>query len=684
MYRTRTCGDLRVADEGLVITLAGWVQKTRKMGGMTFVDIRDRYGITQLVFNQEVDAALCEKANKLGREYVIQVTGTVRERSSKNPNIPTGEIEIIVSELNVLNAAVTPPFTIEDDTDGGDDLRMKYRYLDLRRNAVRKNLELRHRMAFEVRNYLDKQGFLEVETPVLVNSTPEGARDFVVPSRMNPGQFYALPQSPQTLKQLLMVSGFDRYFQIVKCFRDEDLRADRQPEFTQIDCEMSFVEQEDVLNIFEGMAKHLFKVIRGIDIKEAFPRISWHDAMKYYGSDKPDLRFDMKFVELMDIMKGHGFSVFDNAAYVGGICAEGAASYTRKQLDALTEFVKRPQIGAKGMVYARVEADGNVKSSVDKFYTQEVLQQMKEAFGAKPGDLILILSGDDAMKTRKQLCELRLEVAGQLGLRDKNKFACLWVIDFPLFEWSEEDQRFYAMHHPFTSPKPEDIPLLDSDTGAVRANAYDMVINGVEVGGGSIRIHDSKLQDKMFQLLGFTEEKAQERFGFLMNAFKYGAPPHGGLAYGLDRWVSLFAGLDSIRDCIAFPKNNSGRDVMLDAPGQLDDSQTEVHASRRIIEIGMGSIDHQVILAGLHHAPLDIGRTGQGFEGFKGQRMMRDNQITPHLYRLVHHLFGDVEAKKRTGSRLIHIAYLHTCIVKALLQWQRSVLFDFFQYILNP
>ena len=575
MYRTRTCGDLRLADEGLVITLAGWVQKTRKMGGMTFVDIRDRYGITQLVFNQEVDAVLCEKANKLGREYVIQVTGTVRERSSKNPNIPTGEIEIIVSELNVLNAAVTPPFTIEDDTDGGDDLRMKYRYLDLRRNAVRKNLELRHRMAFEVRNYLDKQGFLEVETPVLVNSTPEGARDFVVPSRMNPGQFYALPQSPQTLKQLLMVSGFDRYFQIVKCFRDEDLRADRQPEFTQIDCEMSFVEQEDVLNIFEGMAKHLFKVIRGIDIKEAFPRISWHDAMKYYGSDKPDLRFDMKFVELMDIMKGHGFSVFDNAAYVGGICAEGAASYTRKQLDALTEFVKRPQIGAKGMVYARVEADGNVKSSVDKFYTQEVLQQMKEAFGAKPGDLILILSGDDAMKTRKQLCELRLEVAGQLGLRDKNKFACLWVIDFPLFEWSEEDQRFYAMHHPCTSPKPEDIPLLDSDTGAVRANAYDMVINGVEVGGGSIRIHDSKLQDKMFQLLGFTEEKAQERFGFLMNAFKYGAPPHGGLAYGLDRWVSLFAGLDSIRDCIAFPKNNSGRDVMLDAPGQLDDSQLE-------------------------------------------------------------------------------------------------------------
>ncbi|BFK02891.1 aspartate--tRNA ligase [Parabacteroides goldsteinii] len=566
---------MRLADEGLVVTLAGWVQRTRKMGGMTFVDLRDRYGITQLVFNQEVDADLCEKANKLGREYVIQVTGTVRERSSKNKNIPTGDIELIVSELNVLNAAVTPPFTIEDETDGGDDLRMKYRYLDLRRNAVRKNLELRHRMAFEVRNYLDKQGFLEVETPVLVNSTPEGARDFVVPSRMNPGQFYALPQSPQTLKQLLMVSGFDRYFQIVKCFRDEDLRADRQPEFTQIDCEMSFVEQEDVLNIFEGMAKHLFKVIRGIEIKEPFQRMTWHDAMKYYGSDKPDLRFGMKFVELMDIMKGHGFSVFDDAAYVGGICAEGAATYTRKQLDALTEFVKRPQVGAKGMVYARVEADGSVKSSVDKFYTQETLQQMKEAFGAKPGDLILILSGDNAMKTRKQLCELRLEVASQLGLRDKNKFACLWVVDFPLFEWSEEDQRFYAMHHPFTSPKPEDIPLLDSDTGAVRANAYDMVINGVEVGGGSIRIHDSKLQDKMFQLLGFTEERAQSQFGFLMNAFKYGAPPHGGLAYGLDRWVSLFAGLDSIRDCIAFPKNNSGRDVMLDAPSVIDDVQLD-------------------------------------------------------------------------------------------------------------
>ena len=575
MYRTRTCGNLRLADEGLVVTLAGWVQKIRKMGGMTFVDLRDRYGITQLVFNQEVNADLCEKANKLGREYVIQVVGTVRERSSKNPNLPTGEIELIVSELNVLNTAVTPPFTIEDETDGGDDLRMKYRYLDLRRNCVRANLELRHRMAFEVRRYLDEQGFLEVETPILVNSTPEGARDFVVPSRMNPGQFYALPQSPQTLKQLLMVSGFDRYFQIVKCFRDEDLRADRQPEFTQIDCEMSFVEQEDIITLFEGMAKDLFKKIKGIEIKEAFPRMTWHDAMKYYGSDKPDLRFGMRFVELMDILKGYGFSVFDNAAYIGGICATGAASYTRKQLDQLTDFVKRPQIGAKGLVYARVEADGHVKSSVDKFYSQEVLQQMKEAFAAQPGDLILILSGDDAMKTRKQLCELRLEMGSRLGLRDKNKFACLWVIDFPLLEWSEEDNRFYAMHHPFTAPKPEDIPLLESDPGAVRANAYDMVINGVEVGGGSIRIHDSQLQDKMFRVLGFTEEKAQERFGFLMNAFKYGAPPHGGLAYGLDRWVSLFAGLDSIRDCIAFPKNNSGRDVMLDAPGILDPSQLD-------------------------------------------------------------------------------------------------------------
>lgn len=575
MYRTHTCGELRITDVNSQVTLSGWVQRSRKMGGMTFVDLRDRYGITQLVFNEETNAELCAQANKLGREYVIQVKGAVNERFSKNNQIPTGDIEIIVSELTILNAAVTPPFTIEDNTDGGDDIRMKFRYLDLRRNAVRANLELRHKMTIEVRSYLDKMGFLEVETPVLVGSTPEGARDFVVPSRMNPGQFYALPQSPQIFKQLLMVAGFDRYFQIVKCFRDEDLRADRQPEFTQIDCEMSFAEQEDVLNIFEGMSKHLFKAIRGIEINEPFQRISWHDAMKYYGSDKPDLRFGMEFVELMDIMKGHGFSVFDDAAYVGGICVEGAATYTRKQLDALTDFVKRPQIGAKGMVYARVEADGTVKSSVDKFYSQEVLQQMKTAFNAKPGDLILILSGDNVMKTRKQLGELRLEVAAQLGLRDKDKFVCLWVVDFPLLEWDEESGRYMAMHHPFTSPKPEDIDLLDTDPGAVRANAYDMVINGVEVGGGSVRIFDSKLQNKMFELLGFTPERAQEQFGFLINAFKYGAPPHAGLAYGLDRWVSLFAGLDSIRDCIAFPKNNSGRDVMMDAPSFLDQSQLD-------------------------------------------------------------------------------------------------------------
>ena len=575
MYRTNTCGELRLSDVTKKVTLAGWVQRTRKMGGMTFVDLRDRYGITQLVFNEEVNAELCAEANKLGREFVIQVKGTVNERFNKNKNLPTGDIEIIVDELKVLNAALTPPFTIEDNTDGGDDLRMKYRYLDLRRTAVRKNLELRHKMTMEVRKYLDSKGFLEVETPMLIGSTPEGARDFVVPSRMNPGQFYALPQSPQTLKQLLMVSGFDRYFQIVKCFRDEDLRADRQPEFTQIDCEMSFVQQEDIIELFEGMAKHLFKEIRGVELTEPFLRMSWADAMKYYGSDKPDLRFDMKFVELMDVLKGYGFAVFDNAAYIGGICAKGAATYTRKQLDALTEFVKRPQIGAKGMVYARVEADGNVKSSVDKFYTQEVLQQMKVAFGAEPGDLILILSGDDVMKTRKQLCELRLEVASQLGLRDKNKFALLWVVDFPMFEWSEEEGRLMAMHHPFTHPKDEDITLLDTDPVAVRADAYDMVCNGVEVGGGSIRIHDPKLQAKMFEILGFTPEKAEEQFGFLMNAFKYGAPPHGGLAYGLDRWVSIFAGLDSIRDCIAFPKNNSGRDVMLDAPAPLEQKQLD-------------------------------------------------------------------------------------------------------------
>lgn len=572
MYRTHTCGELRLANIGENVTLSGWVQRTRKMGGMTFVDLRDRYGITQLVFNNEINASLCDQANKLGREYVLQVKGVVSERSSKNSKVSTGDIEIIVSEMQILNTAQVPPFTIEDNTDGGDDIRMQYRYLDLRRNCVRANLELRHKMAFEVRKYLDEHGFIEVETPVLIKSTPEGARDFVVPSRMNPGQFYALPQSPQTFKQLLMVSGFDRYFQIVKCFRDEDLRADRQPEFTQIDCEMSFVEQEDIINLFEGMSKYLFKTIKGIDLPD-FPRMTWHDAMKYYGSDKPDTRFDMKFVELDGILKGHGFSVFDNAKYIGGICAKGAATYTRKQLDALTDFVKKPQIGAKGMVYARIENDGTVKSSVDKFYSQDVLQAMKSAMHAEVGDLILILSGDDVQKTRKQLCELRLEMGNQLGLRDKNKYSCLWVVDFPLFEWSEEDHRFYAMHHPFTSPKLEDVDLLDTDPGAVRANAYDMVINGVEVGGGSIRIHDSELQHKMFKLLGFTPKKAEAQFGFLMNAFKYGAPPHGGLAYGLDRFVSLFAGLDSIRDCIAFPKNNAGRDVMIDAPSVLDDDQ---------------------------------------------------------------------------------------------------------------
>ncbi len=575
MFRTNTCGELRLSDAGKEVTLAGWVQRSRKMGGMTFVDMRDRYGITQIVFNDELDKALNDAAGHLGREYVIQVKGTVAERTSKNPNMPTGDIEILAKELNILNPSEVPPFTIENDTDGGDDLRMKYRYLDLRREAVRRNLELRHKMTMEVRRYLDSKGFLEIETPMLVGSTPEGARDFVVPSRMNRGQFYALPQSPQTLKQLLMVSGMDRYFQIVKCFRDEDLRADRQPEFTQIDCEMSFIEQNDVIELFEGMAKHLFKEIRGIELTEPFIRMPWADAMKYYGSDKPDLRFGMRFVEIKDIMQGHGFSVFDNAAYIGAINAKGAASYTRKQLDALTEYVKRPQIGAKGLVYARVEADGNVKSSVDKFYSQDVLQQLKAAMDAEPGDLILIMSGDDAMKTRKQLCELRLEMGRQLGLRDKNKFACLWVVDFPMFEWSDEEQRLMAMHHPFTHPKDEDIPMLDTNPEAVRADAYDMVINGVEVGGGSIRIHDSELQAKMFEILGFTPEKAQEQFGFLMNAFKFGAPPHGGLAYGLDRWVSLFAGLDSIRDCIAFPKNNSGRDVMLDAPAPLDQKQLD-------------------------------------------------------------------------------------------------------------
>ena len=575
MYRTHTCGELRIADAGKQTTLAGWVQRSRKMGGMTFVDIRDRYGITQIVFNSESDAALNDAAQRLGREYVIQVTGTVRERESKNKNLPTGEIEIIASKLVVLNESATPPFTIEDDTDGGDDLRMRYRYLDLRRQAVRRNLEMRHDICQKIRAYLSGLKFLEVETPVLIGSTPEGARDFVVPSRMNPGQFYALPQSPQTLKQLLMVAGFDRYFQIVKCFRDEDLRADRQPEFTQIDCEMSFIEQEDILNVFEGLMKELFHSVKGIDFKEPFLRMTWADAMKYYGSDKPDLRFGMKFVEIKDVMQGHGFSVFDGAEYIGAICAKGAASYTRKQIDQLTDFVKRPQIGAKGLVYARVEADGSVKSSVDKFYDQETLQALKARMEAEAGDLILIISGPDAMKARKQLCELRLEMGNQLGLRDKNNYACLWVVDFPMYEWSEEENRLMAMHHPFTSPKPEDYALLDTDPAAVRANAYDMVINGVEVGGGSIRIHDAVLQAKIFKILGFTPEKAQQQFGFLMNAFKFGAPPHGGLAFGLDRLVSLFAGLDSIRDCIAFPKNNAGRDVMLDAPAALDQKQLD-------------------------------------------------------------------------------------------------------------
>ena len=576
MYRTKTCGELRLGDAGTTVTLAGWVQRTHKMGGMTFVDLRDRYGITQLAFEKTHNEALFDLANSLGREYVIQATGTVSERSSKNKNLATGDIEIIVDELRVLTAAQTPPFTIEDVSDGGDDLRMRYRYLDLRRTPVRQNLELRHRMTMEVRRYLDSLGFLEIETPMLIGSTPEGARDFVVPSRMNPGQFYALPQSPQTLKQLLMVAGMDRYFQIVKCFRDEDLRADRQPEFTQIDCEMSFVQQEDIIQTFEGMAKHLFRTLRGVELTEPFPRMTWADAMKYYGSDKPDTRFGMPFVELKDLFEGKGdFAVFNEAAYIGGICAKGAATYTRKQLDALTDFVRRPQIGAKGLIYARVAEDGSVKSSIDKFYTPEVFQTVKQAMQAEPGDLILILSGTDVMKTRKQLCELRLEMGSQLGLRDKNKFSLLWVIDFPMFEWSEEEGRLMATHHPFTHPKDEDIPMLDTDPAAVRADAYDMVCNGVEVGGGSIRIHDPELQDKMFRILGFTEERAQEQFGFLMNAFKYGAPPHGGLAYGLDRWVSLFAGLDSIRDCIAFPKNNSGRDVMLDAPARLEQQQLD-------------------------------------------------------------------------------------------------------------
>ena len=578
MYRTNTCGELTISNVGQNVTLCGWVQRSRDLGGMTFVDLRDRYGITQLAFNMETNATLCEQARKLGREYVIQVKGVVIERASKNNKIPTGEIEIEVKELNVLNEAKTPPFTIEDNSDGGDDLRMKYRYLDIRRNPVRKNLELRHRMAMLVRNYLSDHDFLEIETPMLIKSTPEGARDFVVPSRMNPGEFYALPQSPQQYKQLLMVAGMDRYFQIVRCFRDEDLRADRQPEFTQIDCEMSFVEQEDVLEMFEGLAKHLFKEVKGLEFGD-FPRMTWHDAMRLYGSDKPDIRFGMQFVELNDVVKGHGFGLFDNAELVVGINAQGCADYTRKQLDALTDFVKRPQVGAGGMVYVKYNADGSFKSSVDKFYTPEDLKVVADKFGAQPGDLMLILCGP-AMKARVQLCTLRLEMGNQLGLRNPDVYAPLWVIDFPLLEWDEETQRYYAMHHPFTAPKPEDESLLDDESrwGDIRANAYDIVMNGVEVGGGSIRIHDRTLQNKMFHTLGFTDEKAYEQFGFLMDAFTYGAPPHAGLAFGFDRLCSLFGGVDSIRDFIAFPKNNSGRDVMSGspapiAPEQLDELQ---------------------------------------------------------------------------------------------------------------
>ena len=583
MYRTNTCGELTIKNVGQEVTLCGWLQRSRDLGGMTFIDLRDRYGITQLAFNMETNAELCEKARKLGREYVIQAKGVVIERASKNTKIPTGEIEIEVKELNVLNEAKTPPFTIEDNSDGGDDLRMKYRYLDIRRNPVRKNLELRHRMAMLVRNYLSDRSFLEIETPMLIKSTPEGARDFVVPSRMNPGEFYALPQSPQQYKQLLMVAGMDRYFQIVRCFRDEDLRADRQPEFTQIDCEMSFVEQDDVLNMFEGLAKHLFKEVKGLEFGD-FPRMTWHDAMRLYGSDKPDIRFGMQFVELNDVVKGHGFALFDNAELVVGINAQGCADYTRKQLDTLTDFVKRPQVGAGGMVYVKYNADGSFKSSVDKFYTPEDLKAIADKFGAQPGDLMLILCGP-AMKTRVQLCALRLEMGNQLGLRNPDVYAPLWVIDFPLLEWDEETQRYYAMHHPFTAPKPEDESLLDDESrwGDIRANAYDIVMNGVEVGGGSIRIHDRTLQNKMFHTLGFTDEKAYEQFGFLMDAFTYGAPPHAGLAFGFDRLCSLFGGADSIRDFIAFPKNNSGRDVMSGSPApispeQLDELQLTVRS----------------------------------------------------------------------------------------------------------
>ena len=571
MYRTHTCGELRLENVNQKVTLSGWIQKIRNLGAMTFVDLRDRYGITQLVVEESATEEIKKQVGELGREYVIQVEGNVVERTSKNNKIPTGDIEILIEKINVLSNSEIPPFTIEDNTDGGDEIRMKYRYLDLRRQVVRKNLELRHRMAHLVRNYLDSYKFMEVETPVLIKSTPEGARDFVVPSRMNQGQFYALPQSPQTFKQLLMVAGFDRYYQIVKCFRDEDLRADRQPEFTQIDCEMSFVEREDVLNLFEGMIRHLFKEIRGIDLPE-LPRMSWHDAMEYYGCDKPDIRFGMRFVNLTQLAQTREFAVFNTAEYIGGICVPGCAAYTRKQLDELTDFVKRPQVGAKGLVYVKYNEDGSIKSSVDKFYAVDDLKTWLDACQAKPGDLLLILSGEKK-KTLPQLCELRLEMGNRLGLRDKDVFKPLWVVDFPLLEWDEETQRFYAMHHPFTSPNLEDVDKMESDPGAVRANAYDMVINGVEVGGGSIRIHNTEMQQRMFKCLGFTPEQAEKQFGFLLNAFKYGAPPHGGIAFGFDRLVSMFAGLDSIRDTIAFPKNNSGRDVMLDSPSEISEEQ---------------------------------------------------------------------------------------------------------------
>jgi aspartyl-tRNA synthetase len=574
MLRTHTCGQLRISDTNTQVTLCGWVAKIRDKGGMLWIDLRDRYGITQLILEEgKTDAGVLAAARKLGREYVVKASGTVVERVAKNDKIPTGYIEVKVSALEVLNAAKLPPFLIEDETDGGDELRMKYRYLDLRRDTVRKNLELRHQVARESRRYLDDQSFIEVETPVLIKSTPEGARDFVVPSRMNPGEFYALPQSPQTFKQLLMVSGFDRYYQIVKCFRDEDLRADRQPEFTQIDCEMSFIEQEDILNTFEGLVRHLFKTVKKIDLPP-LSRMTYADAMKYYGSDKPDIRFEMKFAELNDLAQGKGFNVFDAAELVVGICAENCASYTRKQIDELTEWVKRPQIGAKGLVYVRCEADGSFKSSVDKFYSQEDLKAWASRMNAKPGDLLLVLSGE-ANATRKQLNELRLEMGTRLGLRDKDKYSAHWVVDFPLLEWNEDEKRFFAMHHPFTAPKPEDEHLLESDPGAVRANAYDMVINGVEVGGGSIRIFNKELQAKMFSMLGFSDEEARLQFGFIMEAFEYGAPPHGGLAFGFDRLCSLFGGSDSIRDFIAFPKNNAGRDVMIDSPAAIADKQLD-------------------------------------------------------------------------------------------------------------